>query len=237
MAYKKATMIMLLVVCTILIVGSISAANSINDRLVTDFTEAMQHAAVYRELVLSETGEPVELVLTVYEEPVVIDYFYNSMDEVDFSLPEGVSLSNSSAFTLEWSDATWDIQTPPHLEEWSAEGLLRFKLWYESRLAEYVVGKIELTYDQTDYVMFKIFREFESYGIYFVNILAKTGDRWKLVTPGYNTLIGYLGGLFTNLKVPVFAAMLTRSYRTPVIEVQQFYHESIKSGVFEHILP
>ncbi len=115
MAYKKATMIMLLVVCTILIVGSISAANSINDRLVTDFTEAMQHAAVYRELVLSETGEPVELVLTVYEEPVVIDYFYNSMDEVDFSLPEGVSLSNSSAFTLEWSDATWDIQTPPHL--------------------------------------------------------------------------------------------------------------------------
>ena len=86
MGVTKTSQYVAVILLVALMLGAGALAQSTNEKVVTDFQNGMEQAKLYNEVILSETGELLEIVLTVYEKPVVIDYLYGSMDKVYFTM-------------------------------------------------------------------------------------------------------------------------------------------------------
>ncbi len=229
---KQSCLILIILLLSTVIFTGAALAESKTERLLADFEAGYQNASVYQGTVASESEE-LEVVLIVYKEPVVIDYLYHSIDEVDFTTPEGMLLSHISCVSEAWYSLNWglDFQSSDD-DKW-----LKVQIEKGEPFEDHIVATLELTYGGIDYVIFKRFRVFPENpvattaaslpGVY---IVEKHDSRWKGTVVQIYSMLAYLGDAFWQLKTPIFADMLTGEFSTSVFEMDQLYNESLKHG-------
>lgn len=227
---NKMILSFLIVFLTLVSIGGQCNAGTINKRLVADFAAGEKYAKLYHGSVLSESGDPIDIKITVYEQPIVIDYFYSFLDEVDFSIPEAILLSRLSESTLEWYETNRDIVKPEEDRAMFAEGLLRYAITNHEAVTHYIVGKMEFVDNGIEYVSYKFYRIFHEYDIEFhlVFTAEKTSSRWKLKHSESD-----LETLFATIKSPIFADMLTMKFSNDISEINQIYRESHVTGTLD----
>lgn len=93
----KQCFVKLVIACILVVIcGASCYAQTLNETVMQSFQQGLKNARVYEVTVVNDRNEKIDVKLTVYAEPVVIEGVLRSMGEADVTTPEGVLLSDLS---------------------------------------------------------------------------------------------------------------------------------------------
>lgn len=225
----------IVIVCIMFVIYGVSCnAQTLNQVVMADFQQSLPTARVYQGSVMNGLNEKIDVKLTVYAEPVVIDEVLESMEEADVSTPEGVLLSDLSCTSVEWLGFNRNEEIDPQLWEFHVTGMAGRSIFLSEPIRFHVVARWDFNYNDVDYVIYKVFEQrpgnerIEHY-MATTSLIGKSDDRWSLM-PRFEGVFPIVS-LTTNLRIVVIEEMLSGRFYSPTHEIQDLYLKSYSDGL------